>query len=237
MTPPNPFASEPRFEIRKLEPQHIPWANAIITHTNRYQSPAWAVLYHDRNAQTLYNFYHSTEVIVGHCINSGYSYGLFDTQYAFKNPAASAPTNGALLWDFSSPDATREELEDQMDFPLVAIALAHDLFHTFDKDAMTPLFQELPLLGRMFTILDGLDTRDPASWKPTAPGQVAQRNGTNTVRGYEGKGLAKRMAIWHMRLMAELGFRGIQIETANPAIDKLWLNPPEPFRAELDGDL
>ncbi|KAK3335270.1 hypothetical protein B0T19DRAFT_446977 [Cercophora scortea] len=221
----------PRFEIRKLEPKHLTWAQAIITWTNSYKSPVWTPIYTDlpRNAYSLYN---TSAYFVNHGITSGHSWGVFDTEYQYKHPE-SAEAGGRLLWDPSNMSATEDDLLDQMDFPLVSVGLAYDGINEIDMAQMAVMMEALPLLGTLFHTLENEDKRDPASWKPKAAGEVLLRNGTSTRGRYEGMGLAKTLAHFIMRDAAAKGFRGIQIETANRAVEHIWLNPPPPFKGEI----
>ena len=60
-----------------------------------------------------------------------------------------------------------------------------------------------------------------------------RRGGTATRQDYTGFGLMKGMAHWHIREMAARGFSGYQITTAHPALKRVFLNPPSPFKGEL----
>lgn len=169
-----------------------------------------------------------------HQIDSGFSLGVFDKEYQFKRPE-SAATNGKLYWNLDDTNATESQLEDQMDFPLVSVAMAYDGIDELDMEKMKPLIATLPLFATAYKALSELDKRDPASWKPTDRGQVLMRNATSTRGPYEGRGLMRQLAEEMMRRSATKGFRGIQIETGSEAVLKVWSTPPAQFKANVIG--
>ena len=120
-----------------------------------------------------------------------------------------------------------------MDFPLVSIAMSHDQYTPLDTSKTTPLIQALPIFATFYSVLQAADKRTDADWKATAAGQVLMRNGTSTRSDYERMGVMKGLAYWLMRQAKLLGYRGIQIECAHPAVSYVWLHPPVPFTAEV----
>lgn len=142
-------------------------------------------------------------------------------------------SGGALYWDENDTEATAEKLLTQMDFPLVSIAMALDQFDPLDESKLGPLVEALPFYGDVEHEFGRLDTREAASWKATAPGQVMLRNGTSTRADYEGAGVMKELAHFLMRRAAEEGFRGINIECLHDAVCHVWMNPPAPYKASL----
>ncbi|KAF3407711.1 hypothetical protein DPV78_000908 [Talaromyces pinophilus] len=222
-----------RYEIHKLTAKHLPWAKAIITHSNVFHSPLWPAIYSLNKTQRAYALFSACDYMMAHQIASGLSYGVFDTQYKFKR-ADSVATGGALYWDAeANPEATGEELLNQMDFPLVSIAMALDQFDPLDEARLGPLVETLPFYADLYHEFDRLDTRQAASWKATAPGQVMLRNGTSTRADYEGAGVMKELAHFLMRRAAEEGFRAISIECLHDAVCHVWMNPPDPYKARL----
>lgn len=218
--------------IRKLESRHIPWAQAIITHSNIFHSPVWSKVYPDGQVERAYKFYNAVERLCELNIESGLSYGVFDAAYQFKRPE-SAAEGGKVYWDDTNLDATEEQLLEQMDFPLVSIAMSYDEGSGRDNSEWAPLIELMPLFGKLFSTVGPMDERDPESWKPKGPGEVLARGGTATRIDYEGHGLAKGVAHWIMFEAAAMGFRAIQIGLAHPAVQRMWMNPPPPFKAEL----
>ena len=228
----NPSHLPARYEIRQLRPEHIPWANAIVCHSNTFYSPVWSICYPDNKTARLFSMFHEVDYLVRHQINSGMSFGVFDLGYIYKDPRSEA-TGGALYWDHTNTQTNKEELLEQMDFPLCSVALAYDGYHPFDMEKMTGLMACLPLFGALYRILEERDPRSAESWKPTAERQVLMRNATSTRHDYEGAGLMKKQAQWLMREAEGKGYRGCQIETVHDAVTNTWLNPPTPFKGTL----
>jgi hypothetical protein len=162
------------------------------------------------------------------------SFGIFDTQYEYKRPE-SAATHGKLYWDENDFDSDGAALLEQMDFPLVSIALAYDGSDPLDFARLMPVIELMPLFGALYQILESLDKRDPASWKAKGPHEVLMRSGTSTRADYEGHRFTRKLADWLMREAAGQGYRGIQIACVHDAVTHTWLNPPKPFKAELIG--
>jgi hypothetical protein len=235
--PSNPSSLKPQYEIRKLEPKHAPWACAILIHSNLLHSPVWPKIYPNNITENVHRSSRAADYLVMHQINSGHSFGVFDTEYKFKREASKA-TDGKLYWDEKEPsvqetkglDAESKRLLDQMDFPLVSIALSYDAFDPLDMAQMEPLIACLPAFGTVYHELEERDTRDPASWQPTAHKQVLFRNATSTRHDYEGQGIVSGMARWLMREADSRGFRGIQIEAMHDAVHYTWANPLPPYK-------
>ena len=228
----NPTHLDPRYEIRQLTEADLPWASALIIHSNIFQSPVWAVIYPDEPTKRVRRAVPASDYVMRHSVESGMSFGIFDTQYQYKWPE-SASTGGKLYWDQNDLDSDGAALLQQMDFPLVSIALGYDGSQPLDMPQLAPMMETLPLFGPFFSVLESLDKRDPATWKEQGPGEVLMRSGTATRADYEGRGLAKKLAHWLMREAAGQGYRGIQIEPAHDAVTDQWLHPPKPFKSEL----
>lgn len=162
-------------------------------------------------------------------MESGHSFGVFDLEYKFKREESRA-TGGKLYWDFKTMDLGADELLEQMDFPLLGIALSYDQINALDYEQMGPFVAELPLFGTAYHVLEELDPRDD-SWRATRPNEVLMRNGTSTRRDAEGAKLMSNLARFVMRYAADQGFRGVQIETFDDRVEKVWSEPPSPFKA------
>jgi hypothetical protein len=181
---------------------------------------------------------------VRHQIDSGLSYGVFDTEYEFKTASAAA-VGGALLWDAAEQAAHSVEKSEgraaegqrllrQMDFPLVSIALSYDGYLPLDPEKLKPLLAAWPEFSILYGTLQDRDPRDPVSWKPTAPRQVLMRNATSTRHDYEGKGIMAATARWLQREAAGMGFRGIQIEAMADPVIWLWTEGVQkPYRGTV----
>ncbi|KAK6812162.1 hypothetical protein RU639_011961 [Aspergillus parasiticus] len=227
-----PIILTPRFEIRQLGPEHQDWANAIVIHSNVFCSPIWPNIYPTDRTRRLYQGFLGSEYLIAHQIASGLSYGVFDKEYKYKLPS-SEQTGGKLHWDLNDETATNEQLVDQMDFPLVSVAMSYNGSNQLDLDRLKPLFGVLPLFPKVLQRLVEIDSRGEVT---THEGTL-MRNGTSTRADYEGYGLMKRMAHWLMRDAARKGFKGIEIPCFHDAVIGVWSNPPAPFRGEIVAQL
>lgn len=145
-----------RYEIRTLGPEHIDWADAIVCHSNMFSSPVWPILLPENKTGRCYGMFKAANYLVRHQIDSGLSLGVFDKEYQFKRPE-SAATGGKLYWDLDNEAADRSELLEQMDFPLVSVALAYDASNPLDMAELVPIIA----IGLPFDIVYGeLAARD-----------------------------------------------------------------------------
>ncbi|KAK4040950.1 hypothetical protein C8A01DRAFT_35006 [Parachaetomium inaequale] len=231
MTPTTAAQLPDGYEIRQLQREHLPWVQAIVAHTMSFDSPILSkVAYEGGPAQRAYDMHDSIRPSSLQSIESGLSYGVFWKHHKCKTPGV----EGELKWDFNDASASREKLLEQMDFPLVSIAMS--------KDAAAPK-SALPVgIKSWGEIVDGHkdispglragDGRPMSVWAPEAEGEVVRRSGTHTRGDHAGRGLSKALAHYVMREIAERGYRAILIHTAGDAVDRVWLNPPAPFRGE-----
>jgi hypothetical protein len=247
-TPSNPSSLPSRYSIRQLQPHHIEWATAILMHSNGFHSPVWPVVYpHDITAR-IFKGTPKMEYLIRHQVLSGMSFGVFDDEYEFKRPEskqlgidAGIPEGGHLWWSPKDSsieaeqglEAEAKRMEDQMDFPLVSIAMSYDAFNPLDMEKLGSIIEELPLYATIYGVLAAGDTRDPESWGPTGPGQVLMRNATSTKNSYGGQGIMSGLARWLMREAAQKGWRSIQIECIHDAVTKTWSEPPKPFKGHI----
>lgn len=228
----NPSCLPLRYEIRRLTEAHIDWAAAIVSHTNIFCSSFWPIVYPEKKTERCLKVYANAKYLMRHQVESGMSFGVFDTEYAYRRPE-SAGTEGKIYWDLNETDAGADELLEQMDFPLVSVALSYDQANPLDMEKMKGLVESLPLYATIFHVLGVLDKRDPESWMAKGPKEVLMRNATSTRREYEGKGIMGKLARFLMREAHMKGYRGIQIECLADAVTHVWQNPPPPFQGEL----
>jgi hypothetical protein len=174
--------------------------------------------------------------LMQHQIESGHSLGVFDKEYKFKQ-SESIATEGKLYWNLDDDAADASKLLEQMDFPLVSVAMAYDSFDPFDYEKLANMMMALPGFGPAMFALAATDRRETGSWEATGPGQVLFRAATSTRQDYEGKGIMKALAHYLMRASAEKGFRGIQIECVSDAVTHVWSHPPEPFHTDVVGEI
>ncbi|KAK0625904.1 hypothetical protein B0T14DRAFT_561863 [Immersiella caudata] len=202
-----------RFQIRPLHPSHIPFARTLLTHPNIFHSPVWSVLYPTAQTAHAYAFYTACKTPITLNTATGLSYGLFDTHYVFKNP--------------------EKELLEQMDFPLVSIAMAHDAAEPRDNSEWVEVINVIPRLATLFGEIEKLDEREESIWKPKETGQVIYRRGTSTRADYEGLGCAKMLAHWCMGEWKRRGYRGMQLGVAHKAVERIFtVGLPEGMKGE-----
>ncbi|KAL4894274.1 hypothetical protein BDV59DRAFT_176161 [Aspergillus ambiguus] len=222
---------DPRFEIRRLGGEHIEWAKAIFVHCNITKSSVWSRLQPDdkTKAQLAYQQYQTADHLVRHAILSGISYGVFDREYMYKYPESEA-SGGKLHWDMADVSATEEQLLQQMDFPLVSIAMSCDNANYVDMKQLDSFISVLPCFGHAVSHMNSLDTRTE---EQKTQGRVLQRVGTSTRSDYQQRGLMRTMAYWVMDEAARLGYDAIEIPCVNSSVIRIWGNPPSPYRASI----
>ncbi|KAK1829551.1 hypothetical protein QBC39DRAFT_262811 [Podospora conica] len=226
MTTPTPIhlPGAPRYQIRPLTPPDAPHALAILAHANVFHSPLWSTIYPDSQPARAYFMHQAALPLITLNITSGLCFGVFDTEYAFKRPeSAAAGPGGKLWWDYAATEATGAELLEQMDFPLVSVAMAYDVHPPRDGTEWAPILDVFPAFKHVSAVMERRDTRDPASWKPTRAGEVVRRAGTATRQDYAGRGLAGALTRWHVGEMRARGYRGYQVTTAHPGLSGVFL--------------
>jgi hypothetical protein len=221
----------PRYEIRELTSADADFIKAIVIHTNMFYSPIWPNQYPEDKTARVYRGFAAADYLIQHQIDSGHSFGVFDTEYRFKREESKP--HGKLYWDLNDTSADKDKLAEQMDFPLMSVAMSYDGINAIDMARMGPLIECLPTFGNVYHTLEVLDPRPPESWKATGPHQVLMRNATSTRHEAEGKGLMKALAQFLMNYAYEQGFRGIQIECAADAVTYVWSNPPKPYKGTI----
>ncbi|RFU72739.1 hypothetical protein TARUN_9519 [Trichoderma arundinaceum] len=226
----------PRYEIRSLELKHHDWAKAIVALSNVYNTTVWTASCRQNLTRRTYDTYKSMTYLIQHQIESGHSLGVFDKEYKFKR-SESVATGGNIYWNLANETADAKDLLEQMDFPLVSVAMAYDSFDPLNLEKLVDMMAALPGFGPAMTSLNAVDKRNIDSWRATGPGQVLFRAATSTRQDYEGKGLMKALAHYLMRASAAKGFRAIQIECVSDAVIHVWSHPPEPFHTDLVGDI
>jgi hypothetical protein len=235
--PTNPSTLPPRYSIRKLDSTHLYQAAAIVAHSNCFHSPVWPVLYPSDPTARCHALVSTGLYLIAHQISTGLSYGVFDDSYVYKSAEAES-VGGKLYWDGTetgtgSLEEQGERLLQQMDFPLVSVALSYDAAEPLDMDKMKPLMELMPHFGTVYHILGDADKRNPESWQATGPGQVVMRNATSTRVDYEGQGIMSGLARWLMREAESKGYRGVQIECLADAVTHVWSEPQEPFKGKV----
>lgn len=227
--PHNPSSLPPRFEIRQLHPEHALWAAAIVAHSNGFHSTVWPYIYPTAIGARVHTITAAAEYLVQHQIASGMSFGVFDTEYEYKSDEA-REVDGKLFWNAGEEGVEEKEgwraeghrMLEQMDFPLVSVALSYDAAVPLDMEKMGSLMGCLPHFGLVYHVLGERDQRDPAEWQAKGRREVLMRNATSTRHDYEGMGIMAGLARWLQREARGEGYRGIQIECLADAVTHLW---------------
>jgi hypothetical protein len=245
------------YEIRPLKLRHLRWAAAIVAQTMAFDSPIFTKMFPSDQAQLDYDIYHAIKPSSKHCIKSGHSLGVFVKDWKPRYPESEergteegdtentdtdnedtdkgSEKGAALCWNFADPSATREELLDQMDFPLVAIAMHKDAAvpmpkHPDGHKSYGEVMGEAHLtVNKVLQHLDEPQQGDPTT--PILKGQVLKNSGRHTRRDHGRKGLSRALAHGAMKTMADKGYRRIVIQTMNEAVNRVWENPPAPWKA------
>ena len=200
--------------------------SAIVVHTNLFNSTVWVNAFPDlkQRVQKAYDGLEAADYLVRHQINSGHSFGVFDTEYKYRTASGEA-AGGEVKWDQSNTSATAQELDDLIDSPLVSHALSYDGFNALDMEKLGPLLGLLPQYGAIFHRFDITDPRDPENFKPTGLNQVLMRNSTCTRTVAEGKGIMSKLANWLMLYAQQNGYKSINIECFDERVGHVWRNP------------
>ncbi|KIX00752.1 uncharacterized protein Z518_09817 [Rhinocladiella mackenziei CBS 650.93] len=132
-----------------------------------FYSPVWSVAYPEGKTARMYQGVKAGEYLIRHQIESEHSFGVFDLEYQFKREESKP--DGKLYWDLDDTNLGPEELLDQMDFPLVSVAMAYDGFNALEMDKIGLLIESRPLLATVSRVLGG-------EILAMTPGSPQQRN-------------------------------------------------------------
>ncbi|KAK2771837.1 hypothetical protein FQN53_004876 [Emmonsiellopsis sp. PD_33] len=223
----NDLGLPPRFEVRRLRLEHRRWAAAIVAHSNMSSAPIWPRAYPENITARCLQIFNNAEPLVTHRIESGMCFGVFDKEYNFKRPE-SAQTGGALYWAANDTTAPMDQLLEQMDFPLVSVAISYDYFTRFEVERPIQYVNALPLFPRLSAGVDAIKKFDT----PAAAGEVLSRSSTCTRDDYTGHGIMTKLAHYLMREAASEGYREIIVDSSHDAVTRVWANPPSPFKGE-----
>lgn len=220
-----------RYQIRPLNLSHLEWTKAIFAQTNTSPSSTWPALHPGNQTVIAYGQFRALDYLMRHLLVSGVSFGVFDTEYEYRFPS-SAKTGGMLHWDENNTTATSDQLLEQMDFPLVSIALSYDAADPPDDAKMQKYYEVVPVTREMFLHIESLiPSSARKGYAGARRGEVLMRRATSTRGDYEGQGIMKGMAWWLMGEAKRRGYKVIEIPTGHAAVRRVWENPPKPFRA------
>lgn len=225
------------YEIRQLTVEHLEWVKAIVGHTMSFDSPIWSKRYPNDQAGRAYKMAEAIGPSSLSCIESGLSYGVFIRGWTPRYP--DTKPGGELRWNTRDLAASREKLLEQMDFPLVSIAMSKDWASPKSTGSAEAQLSWADVVEGHALLADTLKARDQSGkvWSPPKDpkylGKVLKRSGTHTRGDHISKGLAKALAHFVMRDAAAKGFQGILIHTGSVGVHGIWENPPAPFKAHV----
>ncbi|KAI0144265.1 hypothetical protein GGR57DRAFT_482558 [Xylariaceae sp. FL1272] len=236
----------PRYVIRRLDHTVLEWVVAMgIEGFMLRDDSIWKpLLPHPKTANAL----RGLDKLAGyyqHALTSGFSFGIFDTQYVFSHPQ-SAATGRMLHWrggldpgqlEFETYGA--DQMRVAMDFPLVCMALSCDAFAPVDPRVMQNVNELMPLQAQLNAFLSsasddfGKGKGKATRGSVTDYGQILSRFGCVTRLGYENRGLATALNRFVMLEAKAWGFRGIRVGTGNASVLRFWMDPPKGFQSEI----
>lgn len=214
--------------IRPLTPEDAEWATAVSSHGGRFHSPLWSNIYPDRGTEDTYRLFACARPLMLHCIESGMSLGAFDTRYRFRR-AESEAVGGKLYWDPKNREHSGQQLLEEMDFPLVHVALAFNADNPPTAEMMADVLKVMPL----WTWFSEKLSQSNHTEEQTHPSKVLKRVGTDTRYDYTGKKIMRQVAHFQIGLAKKKGYTRIDIDSAHPAVTKVWMNPPIPHHARM----
>jgi hypothetical protein len=224
----------PRYSIRRVDAATAPWAKALIIHTFLLGPSIWSPLVPDPKVKSAWRAFEMMDGHYMHSLLSGHSYAVFDDEYEFSRDE-SRGDNGRLYWDELDPDAHgfeehgRDLMERAMDFPLVCVGAAFDLFDKKPDEATASMRELIPLERFMAEYAAKMDPRGdrPEEWLPKKRGQAVARAGLVTRESYRGRGLMKALNHFMILEARASGFDAIMVGPNHPSVVKSWMNPPD----------
>lgn len=199
-------------------------ALAIVMHSNLFHNHVWTGAYPNDPTQRFNTAMKTSSYLIDHQVASGLSIGVFDTEYKYRTKEAEA-VGGKCLFNLDDPTTPGDKLLEQMDFPLVSVAMAYDGIDPLDHEKLGPIMEVIPIFADVYANLDKNDPREPESWKARQRGEVLMRNATSTRHEYEGQGIMGKLARFMMRDAKARGYKNINIECLSDAVTHVWSNP------------
>ncbi|KAK8055331.1 hypothetical protein PG993_000558 [Apiospora rasikravindrae] len=248
----------PRYTIRPIDAGVIDWAKALAVQGFLLGPSIWEPLMAAPKTRSALRAFDALHGYYMHAVNSGVSYGVFDSEYEFaraestlsNEPAAATTTNGegasqhessggAVYWheldpdtepDFETGGGARRMIEG-MDFPLVCVALSCDLAAKPPPDIVESLYTFFPLQKGVSQYWRDRDPRPKGTWEPQGPGEVAARMGCVTKPEYQGRGLMSALNHFVMLDLKARGFRAMNAGIGVPSVYRSWMNAPAGCRS------
>jgi hypothetical protein len=225
-----------RYYIGEIDSSVAEWCKALMIYGFMLRTSIWTPILREPKTANALRALKLLSDYFDHAITSGLSYGVFDTEYQSKHPQADVGI-GKLHWDQLDPKDPylRIKMIEEMDFPLVSVALSYDFFNQRKADFEPSILEILPLHPVMMSILaqEAPGPQDPR-W-PQAPGEVVCRTGTVTKPGYERRGLMTALNKFVILEMRSRAYRNLIIGTAGNglSVHHVYTNPPDGCGSEV----
>ncbi|KAK8088171.1 hypothetical protein PG997_003132 [Apiospora hydei] len=228
-----------RYTIRPLDAGVIDWAKALAVQGFLLGPSIWRPLMAAPKTRSALRAFDALHGYYLHAVNSGVSYGVFDSEYEFARPestsnepaaAAAAASNGeaasqhessggAVYWHELDPDA-------EPDFETGGGARRMP-----PPDIVESLHAFFPLQKGVSQFWRDRDPRPKGTWEPQGPGEVAARMGCVTKPEYQGRGLMSALNHFVMLDLESEGFRAMNAGIGVPSVYRNWMNAPTGCRS------
>ncbi|KAK8126519.1 uncharacterized protein PG998_002278 [Apiospora kogelbergensis] len=234
----------PRYTIRPIDAGVNDWAKALAIQGFFLGPSLWQPLTATPKTRSALRAFDALGGYYKHAVDSGLSYGIFDSEYEFaraesKSPPDSDPTtgqggedgreisSGALYWSELDPDAEPDfetgggarRMAEGMDFPLVCVALSCDLAAKPPPDVFEALQAFLPLAKGVNQFWRDNDPRPKGSWSPRGPARFAPAWGAS-------RSLMSALNHFVMLDLKARGFRAMNAGIGVPSVYRNWMNAP-----------
>jgi hypothetical protein len=237
MTSTHGIELDPRYEIRQITLDQSDFCKALAIYGFFLRTSIWTCIIREPKTANALRAFDKLSDYYNHSINSGLTYGIFDTQYEYQSPE-SMVKGGALYWnelDPADPYLACNMIE-AMDFPLVSLALSYDMFHPRTADFEPSLLEVIPMNPSLMMHLADVPDLPSRLVQPTEVGRTLCRTGTVTKPGYERKGLMTALNRFVILEARDKGFKNIMIGTsalAGMAVHRVYTNPPSGCRSNV----
>ncbi|KAK7951206.1 uncharacterized protein PG986_006934 [Apiospora aurea] len=230
----------PRYTIRPLDAGVIDWAKALAVQGFLLGPSIWQPLMAAPKTRSALRAFDALHGYYLHAVNSGVSYGVFDSEYEFARPESTSiastsngedasqheSSGGAIYWHELDPDAEPDfetgggarRMVEGMDFPLVCVALSCDL-------AAKPPPEICDALHASFPLQKGVSQ----FWRDRDPGPRARGSPRGPARSWP----AWVSALNHF-VMLDLkarGFRAMNAGIGVPSVYRNWMSAPAGCRS------
>lgn len=226
-----------RYYIAKVDAAVAEWCKALLIYGFMLRTSIWTPILREPKTANALRALKLLSDYFDHAINSGLSYGIFDKEYQPRRSESVNSGGGDLNWDELDPDDPYLSIKmiENMDFPLVSVALSYDFFNQRKADFEPSILKILPLHPSVMELLGkGAPGPSDPRW-PRKYGEVVCRTGTVTKPGYEGRGLMTALNKFVMLEMKSQRYRNLIIGTAGNgmSVHHVYTNPPEGCTSQI----